>query len=168
MARVFLTLLLAVAVAVVAPAIYLSRSGGLKGLLEARLSDSLGGVPVSVGDVGFELRMQSMHLTLLAYDVALSLDGSSITVPQASADFAPGGLVSMTPSEIGLSGADLDVTIGDDSAATSPVGLLAALLAPAHDSGSMIQRPRQLRVDSSSFTVRSRDPAAAAQQRCRA
>ena len=157
--HVFLTLLLAVAVAVVAPAIYLSRSGGLKGLLEARLSDSLGGVPVSVGDVGFELRMPSMHLTLLAYDVALSLDGSSITVPQASADFAPGGLVSMTPSEIGFSGADLDVTIGDDSAATSPVGLLAALLAPAHDSGSMIQRPRQLRVDSSSFTVRSRDPA---------
>ena len=52
-------------------AIYLSRAGGLKGVVEARLSGSLGGAPVTVGDVGFELRMPSMHLTLLAYDVAL-------------------------------------------------------------------------------------------------
>ena len=71
---VFVTLLLVLAVAVAAPAIYLSRAGGLKGVVEARISDSLGGAPVTVGDVGFELRMPSMHLTLLAYDVALSLD----------------------------------------------------------------------------------------------
>ena len=70
---VFVTLLLVLAVAVVAPAIYLSRAGGLKGVVEARLSDSLGGAPVTVGDVGFELRMPPMHFTLLAYDVALSL-----------------------------------------------------------------------------------------------
>ena len=96
----FVTLLLVLAVAVAAPAIYLSRASGLKGVVEARLSDSLGGAPVTVGDVGFELGMPSMHLTLLAYDVALSLDESSVVVPEASAVFEPGALLRFVPSEI--------------------------------------------------------------------
>ena len=54
---VFVTLLLVLAVAAATPAIYLSRAGGLKGILEARLSDSLGGAPITVGDVGFQLRI---------------------------------------------------------------------------------------------------------------
>ena len=96
---VFLTLLLVMAVAVATPAVYLSRAGGLKGVLEARLSDSLGGAPVTVGDVGFELRMPSMQLTLLAYDVDLSLKDTSIIVPEASAVFAPGALFALRPQK---------------------------------------------------------------------
>ena len=158
---VFVTLLLVLAVAVATPAIYLSRAGGLKGILEARISDSLGGAPVTVGDVGFELRMPSMHLTLLAYDVALSLEDSNIIIPEASAVFAPGALLHLAPSEVGFSGAELDFTLGEDGAAASPVGLLAALATPQGNSGTAIARPRQLRVDSSSFTVRRDDPAIA-------
>ena len=158
---VFLTLLLVLAVAVATPAIYLSRAGGLKGILEARISDSLGGAPVTVGDVGFELRMPSMHLTLLAYDVALSLEDSNIIIPEASAVFAPGALLHLAPSEVRFSGAELDFTLGEDGAAASPVGLLAALATPQGNSGTAIARPRQLRVDSSSFTVRRDDPAIA-------
>ena len=158
---VFVTLLLVLAVAVATPAIYLSRAGGLKGILEARISESLGGAPVTVGDVGFELRMPSMHLTLLAYDVALSLEDSNIIIPEASAVFAPGALLHLAPSEVGFSGAELDFTLGEDGAAASPVGLLAALATPQGNSGTAIARPRQLRVDSSSFTVRRDDPAIA-------
>ncbi|MEC7587034.1 MAG: hypothetical protein VYE49_09305, partial [Pseudomonadota bacterium] len=158
---VFVTLLLVLAVAVAAPAIYLSRAGGLKGVVEARLSDSLGGAPVTVGDVGFELRMPSMHLTLLAYDVALSLDDSSVVVPEASAVFEPGALLRFVPSEIRFSGAELDLTIGEDGASTAPAGLLAVLAGPAMNDGAIIERSRQLRVDSSSFTLRSGDPALA-------
>ena len=156
---VFVTLLLVLAVAVATPAIYLSRVGGLKGLLESRLSDSLGGAPVTVGDFGFELRMPSMHLTLLAYDVALSLKDSNIIIPKASAVFAPGALLHLAPSEVGFSGAELDFTLGEDGTATSPVGLLAALATPQGNGGTTIERPRQLLVDSSSFTLRSDDPA---------
>ena len=158
---VFVTLLLVLAVAVATPAIYLSRAGGLKGLLEARLSDSLGGAPVTVGDVGFELRMPSMHLTLLAYDVALTLDEGSIVVPEANAVFEPGSLLRLSPSEVGFSGVELDFTLAKDGAATSPVGLLAALATPQGNGGTTIERPRQLRIDSSSFTLRSGDLALA-------
>ena len=158
---IFVTLLLVLAVAVAAPAIYLSRAGGLKGVVEARLSDSLGGAPVTVGDVGVDLRMPSMHLTLLAYDVALSLDDSSVVVPEASAVFEPSKFLRLAPSEVRFSGAELDLTIGEDGASTAPAGLLAVLAGPAMNDGAIIERSRQLRVDSSSFTLRSGDPALA-------
>ena len=151
---VFVTLLLVLAVAVATPAIYLSRAGGLKGLLEARLSDSLGGAPVTVGGVGFEMRMPSMHLTLLAHNVALTLDEGSIVVPEANAVFEPGSLLRLSPSEVRFSGAELDLTIGEDGASTSPAGLLAVLAGPAMNDGAIIERPRHLLVDSSSFTLR--------------
>ena len=117
-----LALLLVLAVALAAPAIYVSQSGGLKNFVEVRLSDSLGGAPVKVGDVDFELRMPSTHLTLLAYDVALSLDDGSVVVPEASAVFELGAFFRFAPSEVRFSGAELDLMIGKEKFLTTKPG----------------------------------------------
>ena len=155
---VFVTLVLVIAVAIAAPTIYLYRAGGLKGIIELRLSDSLGGAPVTVGDVDFEWRMPSMHLTLLAYEVALSLDDSNVVVPEARAVFEPGALLRFAPSEVRFSGVELDLTIGKKGASFLPAGFLAVLAGSSTKDGTKIERSRHLRVDSSSFTLRSRDP----------
>ena len=81
-------LLLAVGAAIAAPMIYLSKAGGIKGILETQISSALGDVPVSVGDVGYELRMPSMDV-MMAYDVSFALLDTQIELPQASPSFTP-------------------------------------------------------------------------------
>ena len=54
---VLLSLALVLLVLVTAPFVYLSQVGGLSGLIRDELSNRLGGAPVVVGDVGFELRL---------------------------------------------------------------------------------------------------------------
>ena len=66
--------LLLFAAVVASPFIYLSQAGGLAGVLQAQLSNRLGGAPVVVSDVGVELRLPSMFFTLVAYDVEISLE----------------------------------------------------------------------------------------------
>jgi len=151
-------LLLAVAAAIAAPLIYLSKAGGIKGILETQLSAALGGVPVSIGDVGYELRMPSMDVTLMAYDVSFALLDTQIELPQANAVFSPETIWRLAPYEVGLSGLDLDLTLGTD-AANSPLALLAgAVAAPASNDGTVIERARNLRIESARLTLRSPQP----------
>ena len=153
---VLAVLLLAVGATVATPLIYLSKAGGIKGVLETQIGRALGGVPVTVGDVGYELRMPSMHVTLMAYDVSLSFRDMQIDLPQASAIFSPDGLWRLAPYEVGLAGLDLDVTL-DGDAASSPIGLLAgAVAAPGARDGTIIERSRNLRIEDARLTLRSR------------
>ena len=153
---VLAVLLLAVGATVATPLIYLSKAGGIKGVLETQIGRALGGVPVTVGDVGYELRMPSMHVTLMAYDVSLTFQDIQIDLPQASAMFSPDGLWRLAPYEVGLAGLDLDVTL-DGDAASSPIGLLAgAVAAPGVRDGTIIERSRNLRIEDARLTLRSR------------
>ena len=158
---VFAVLLLAVGAGIAAPVIYLSKAGGMKGVLETQLSEALGDAPVSVGDVGFELRMPSMHVTLIAYDARITLQDTQIDLPQASAVFSLNSLWRMAPYEVVLSGLELDVT-ADDAAATSPLGLLAGVaVAPDTSDSAIIDGSRNLRIDSGRLTLRSASPSVA-------
>lgn len=158
---VLAVLLLAVVAGIAAPVIYLSNAGGIKGVLEAQLSDALGDAPVSVGDVGFEFRMPSMHVTLIAYDASITLQDTQIDLPQASAVFSLNSLWQMAPYEVVLSGLELDVT-ADGAAATSPLGLLAGVVvAPDKSDSTIIERSRNLRIDSGRLTLRSASPSVA-------
>ena len=153
---VLAALLLAVGAAIAAPLIYLSNAGGMKGVLEAQLGKALGGVPVSVGDVGYELSMPSMHVTLAAFDVSFTLLDTQIDLPEANAMFSLDGLWRLAPYEVSLAGLDLDVTL-DGDVASSPIGLLAAAVsAPGARDGTIIERSRNLRIEDARLTLRSR------------
>ena len=95
----------------------------MKGVLEAQLGKALGGVPVSVGDVGYELSMPSMHVTLAAFDVSFTLLDTEIDLPEANAMFSLDGLWRLASHEVSLAGLDLDVTLDGDVASSQSVFL---------------------------------------------
>ena len=146
--------LVALAGLIAAPFVYLSHAGGLAGVLQTQLSARLGGAPVAIGDVGVELHLPSMFFTLLAYDVEIGLDDSVIRVPQASAELSPQSLLKGEPSEVALSGLDVDLTTTAEGWESSPAaGLFLAMTAsPGSDGGGGI--PRQIRIDDASLTLR--------------
>lgn len=147
--------LLLLAATIASPFIYLSQAGGLAGVLQTQLSNRLGGAPVAVSDVGVELRLPSMFFTLVAHDVEISLDDNLIKVPQVSAEFSPQSLLKVEPSELALSGLDVDLTVDRDGWQQSRAGgLLAAMAAAPRDDGGRAGTPRQLRIDNARLTLR--------------
>jgi len=147
--------LLLFAAVIASPFIYLSQAGGLAGVLQAQLSNRLGGAPVVVSDVGVELRLPSMFFTLVAYDVEISLENSLIRVPQVSAEFSPQRLLRAEPSQVALSGLDVDLTLDQDGWQKSQAGgLLAAMAAAPRDEAGRAGAPRQVRIDDASLTLR--------------
>ena len=147
--------LLALAGIIAAPFLYLSYAGGLAGVLQTQLSARLGGVPVSIGDVGVELRLPSMFFTLVAHDVEISLDDSLIMVPQARAEFSPQSLLKVEPSEVALSGLDVDLTVSREGWQQSKAGgLFAAMAAGGRDESGRAGTPRQIMIDNAGLTLR--------------
>ncbi len=120
-----LSLVLAVLVLASAPFVYISQAGGLSGLISKELSSRLGGVPVSVGDVGIEVRLPSFGVTLEATGVEIDPDGQRLVLPRVSAVFSPGTLLKGVPSEIVLSGLDFDLSLDSEKWRSSPLGLIA-------------------------------------------
>ena len=133
---VLLGLLALVLAGIATPFVYIANAGGLAGFLQAELSKRLGGAPVAVADVGFEVQLPSFTLTVLASDVALTLDGNSLTVPQASIVMTPRALLQWAPSDIVLTGLDLDLTLDPERLRASPLGALAAIVAAPVDGTS--------------------------------
>ena len=124
-------------------------------MLQTQLSERLGGAPVVVGDVGVGLRLPSMFFTLEAYDVEISLDDGVILVPQVSAEFSPQSLLKADPSEVVLSGLDVDLTISPDGWKQSQAaGLFAAMASRQRDDGGNNGIPRQVRIDNAGLTLR--------------
>ncbi len=155
---VVLGLLVAVLAAVAAPFVYVSNAGGLAGLMQAEVSKRLGGAPVEVGDVGVEVQLPSFHLTVHAADVDITLDGNSLNVPQASVVLTPRALLTWAPSDIVLTGLDLDLTLDPASWRTSPLGVMAATVAaPAPAGGDDSMPGRQITIAAAGLTLR--DPA---------
>jgi len=147
--------LLFVAAVIAAPWIYLSQAGGFAGVLQTQLSKRLGGAPVTIGDVGVELRLPSLYFTLLAYDVEIGLDDSAIIVPRASAEFSPQSLLRAEPSDVVLSGLDIDLTLAPEGWRHSQIGgLVAAIAAPPRDDVDRAGGPRKVRIDSARLTLR--------------
>ena len=131
---VLLSLVLAVLVLVAAPFVYLSQAGGLSGLVSNELSSRLGGAPVVVGDVGIEVRLPSFGVTLEATGVEIDLDEHMLVLPRASAVFSPQTLLKGMPSEIVLSGLDLDLSLDNEKWRSSPLGLLAGAVGTSSSS----------------------------------
>ena len=155
---VLLGLLLAVLASVAAPFVYISNAGGLAGLMQVELSKRLGGAPVAVGDVGFEVQLPSFHLTVHASNVDIALDGNSLIVPQASVVLTPRALLTWAPSDIVLTGLDLDLALDMDNWRTSPLGAMAATVAaPAAGGEGVAESGRQITIASAGITLR--DPA---------
>ena len=147
--------LLLLAGVIAAPFIYLSQAGGFAGLLQTQLSERLGGAPVVVGDVGVGLRLPSMFFTLEAYDVEISLDDGVILVPQVSAEFSPQSLLKADPSEVVLSGLDVDLTMSPDGWKQSKAaGLFAAMASRQRNDGDSKGIPRQVRIDNAGLNLR--------------
>ena len=152
---VFGAALLALAGIIAAPFLYLSYAGGLAGVLQTQLSARLGGAPVSIGDVGVELRLPSMFFTLVAHEVEISLDDSQIMVPQARAEFSPQSLLKVEPSEVALSGLDVDLTVSREGWQQSKAGgLFAAMAAGGRDESGRVGTPRQIMIDNAGLTLR--------------
>ncbi|MEL0132514.1 MAG: DUF3971 domain-containing protein, partial [Rhodobiaceae bacterium] len=155
---VLLGLLLAVLAGIAAPFVYIANAGGLAGLLQAELSKRLGGAPVAVADVGVEVQLPSFTLAVLASDVDLTLDNNSLTIPQASVVLTPRALLQWAPSDIVLTGLDLDLTLDPESWRASPLGALAATLAsPPVAAREDSMAGRQITLASAGLTLR--DPA---------
>ncbi|MEL0196302.1 MAG: hypothetical protein VW870_04610 [Rhodobiaceae bacterium] len=155
---VLLGLLLAVLAGIAAPFVYIANAGGLAGLLQAELSKRLGGAPVAVADVGVEVQLPSFTLAVLASDVDLTLDNNSLTIPQASVVLTPRALLQWAPSDIVLTGLDLDLTLDPESWRASPLGALAATLAaPPVAARADSMAGRQITLASAGLTLR--DPA---------
>ena len=152
---VFGAALLALAGIIAAPFLYLSYAGGLAGVLQTQLSARLGGAPVSIGDVGVELRLPSMFFTLVANDVEISLDDSRIMVPQARAEFSPQSLLKVEPSEVALSGLDVEQNVSREGWQHSNAGgLFAAMAAGGRDESGRAGTPRQIMIDNAGLTLR--------------
>ncbi len=152
---VLLGLLAAVLAGVIIPFVYIANAGGLAGLLQAELSKRLGGVPVAVADVGVEVQLPSFTLTVLASDVDLTLDDNSLTIPQASVVMSPYALLQWAPSDIVLTGIDLDLTLDPASWRASPLGALAATVAtPTANAGDDSMAGRQITIASAGLTLR--------------
>ncbi len=155
---VLLGLLVAVLALGAAPFVYISNAGGLAGLLQAELSKRLDGAQVAVGDVGFEVQLPSFHLTVHAADVDLTINDNSLIVPQASVVLTPRALLTWAPSDIVLTGLDLDLTPDPASWRTSPLGVMAATIAAPAEAGADATMPgRQITIASARLTLR--DPA---------
>ena len=139
---------------VAAPFIYISQAGGLSGLLRDELSRRLGDVPVAVGDVGVELRLPSFDVTVEAVGVEIDLDGHRLVLPRASAVFRPEMLLRVMPSEVVLSGLDLDLSLDSEQWRSSPLGLLAGAVgaAPSSD-GERLQETRQIIVEEARLRI---------------
>ena len=101
-----------------------------------------------VGDVGFELRLPSFGVTVEAIGVGIELDGSRLVLPRASAVFSPETLLRRLPSQIVVSGLDVEFSLDAEEWRTSPLGLLAGAVsassAPASEGG---QKTRQIVID---------------------
>ena len=155
---VLLGLLALVLAGIATPFVYIANAGGLAGFLQAELSKRLGGAPVAVADVGFEVQLPSFTLTVLASDVALTLDGNSLTVPQASIVMTPRALLQWAPSDIVLTGLDLDLTLDPERLRASPLGALAAIVAaPVDGTSDDNMAGRQITLAAAGLTLR--DPA---------
>ena len=145
---VLLSLALVLLVLVTAPFVYLSQVGGLSGLIRDELSNRLGGAPVVVGDVGFELRLPSFGVSVEAIGVGIELDGSRLVLPRASAVFSPETLLRRLPSQIVVSGLDVEFSLDAEEWRTSPLGLLAGAVgassAAASEGG---QKTRQIVIE---------------------
>ena len=139
---------------VAAPFVYISQAGGLSGLLRDELSRRLGDVPVAVGDVGVELRLPSFGVTVEAVGVEIDLEGHRLLLPRASAVFRPEMLLRAMPSEVVLSGLDLDLSLDSEKWRSSPLGLLAGAVgaAPSSD-GEPLQETRQIIVEGARLRI---------------
>lgn len=152
---VLLALLVAVLAVGAAPFIYISNAGGLAGLIQTEVSKRLGGATVTVGDVGVEVQLPSFSLTVFATDVWLALDGNSLMVPQANVLLTPRALLKWAPSDIALTGLDLDLALDPENWRTSPLGVMAAsMVAPAADGRDDTMPGRQITIASAGLTLR--------------
>ena len=142
---VLLGLLVAVLAGAAVPFVYILNAGGLAGLMQVQLSKRLGGAPVAVGDVGFEVQLPSFHLTVHAANVDITLDGNSLIVPQASVVLTPRALLTWVPSDIVLTGLDLDLALDPENWHASPLGVMAATVAApaAHQALALLARPAE-------------------------
>ncbi|MEC7981860.1 MAG: DUF3971 domain-containing protein, partial [Pseudomonadota bacterium] len=149
-----LSLVLAVLVLASAPFVYISQAGGLSGLISKELSSRLGGVPVSVGDVGVEVRLPYFGVTLEATGVEIDPDGQRLVLPRVSAVFSPGTLLKGVPSEIVLSGLDFDLSLDSEKWRSSPLGLIAGAVGASSSSGAPdAQKTRQIVVEDARLRI---------------
>ncbi|MEE3025673.1 MAG: AsmA-like C-terminal domain-containing protein, partial [Pseudomonadota bacterium] len=134
--------------------VYISQAGGLSGLISKELSSRLGGVPVSVGDVGVEVRLPSFGVTLEATGVEIDPDGQRLVLPRVSAVFSPGTLLKGVPSEIVLSGLDFDLSLDSEKWRSSPLGLIAGAVGASSSSGAPdAQKTRQIVVEDARLRI---------------
>ena len=160
--RVMRYILLSLAVAGLAlaatPVVYIWNAGGLAGMVQSELSRRLGGAPVTIGDVGVEVQLPSFGVTVLAIDVNLTLGDDSLIVPQATVALTPLALLDWVPSDVALSGLDLDVVLDPETWRSTPLGALASTVAPpGPDQSRETAHGRQITVSSARLTLR--DPA---------
>ncbi|MED5312856.1 MAG: AsmA-like C-terminal domain-containing protein, partial [Pseudomonadota bacterium] len=134
--------------------VYISQAGGLSGLISKELSSRLGGVPVSVGDVGIEVRLPSFGVRLEATGVEIDPDGQRLVLPRVSAVFSPGTLLKGVPSEIVLSELDFDLSLDSEEWRSSPLGLIAGAVGASSSSGAPdAQKTRQFVVEDARLRI---------------
>ena len=132
--RVIIGILLVSAILVAAPLVYLQQAGGLTGIIETQLSRQLAAagddMSLTIGDVGLEVRLPALHVTITARDVVIDGADTVLTIPAASAVFTPAGLVAQAPFEMVFSDLDLQLDIDPaaaDMRASPALSLLAGM-----------------------------------------
>ena len=158
--RVIIGILLVSAILVAAPLVYLQQAGGLTGIIETQLSRQLAAagddMSLTIGDVGLEVRLPALHVTITARDVVIDGADTVLTIPAASAVFTPAGLVAQAPFEMVFS--DLDLQLDIDPAAAdmraSPALSLLAGMSGSRASAAGVARAQKLRIDGATLNIR--------------
>ena len=158
--RVIIGIMLLSAVLVAAPLIYLQQVGGLTGIIETQLSRQLAragdDLSLTIGDVGLEMRLPALHVTITAQDVVIDGAHTVLVIPAASAVFTPAGLLAQAPFEIVFSGLGLQLDI--DPAApnmrASPALSLFAGMSGSRANDAGVATAQKLRIDGATLNIR--------------
>ena len=161
MRRLLIGIALFLVFVVAAPFVYLQQAGGLTGIIETQLSRHLAragdDVSLRIGNVGMELRLPAMYLTITAENVDVSSDDVAMMIPQASAFFSPVGLLAQTPFEITFSDLDLQLDINpaaQDIQASPAMALLAGIGNYNGVGGGVAAPVQRLQIDRAALTIR--------------
>lgn len=117
------TLLVLLVVLVGLPAVYISHLGGVAKILEDRVAAVSDAVNVTVNEASLAFRSGPLPIYILARNVELRLDDTDLLIPEVDLAFGANFLITGMPSEIAISGLEVDIVRSANGWKTSPLAM---------------------------------------------
>ena len=121
--KVITTLLVLLVMFVGLPSAYVLHLGGVAQILEDRISAVSGAAQVTVGGASFAFRSGPMPVYIHATNIGMQLDDTDLLIPKADIAFGLNSLVTGAPSEVAISGLEVDIIRSANGWTTSPLAM---------------------------------------------